>query len=218
MKTWTRIVGVACTFALATACTVTVGKGNIDDSDDLDFTDKTEDPETTEDETTDTSSTRETEETSSTNVESSTRSEPSPSSTSIDTSTSSDTSGDTSTQEPSACAEEPEPDTCEECVDVSCQMEWQNCCSTEGCVETWTAIHSCVIENPSDDPWNDFDQCAAGASDTGDQIDLPVEVQDLYSCVNAPFMTDDGTDPRGWREQGDGTCTLLCYNIASLDQ
>lgn len=216
MKTWTRIFGVAATFALSTACTVTVGSG-VDDSDDLDFTDKSNDTETSDTDTSVGSTETSTNGTESTSTdETLTSSEPASSSTS-ETSTSSESTGETTEPvEPNACNGSPEPYSCEDCANSSCQAEWQACCASEGCVATWTAIYTCIIDNPSEDPWDAFDDCAAGASDTGDQLDLPVEVQDLYSCVNAPFTGDSENDRFG-RMAGEGTCTLLCYNVTSLD-
>lgn len=212
--TWTRIAGATLAFSLSTACTVTVGDG-IDDSDDLDFTDKTDAPETTDrDRTSNSDSNSSDTSSTSTSSQSSSTSEPSPSS---DSSSPGDTSSDVTTEEPvGICDPEPEEGTCEECVNYSCRAEWQACCAAQGCVETWLAIYSCVVEYPSDDPWSDFDQCAAGASETGDQLDLPDEVLDLTSCVNAEFKGDPDTDVFG-RQEGDGTCTLACYNVPSLD-
>jgi hypothetical protein len=223
MKTWTRTFGTALTLALFTGCTVTVGNGNGDDSDDIDFSDKSEEPETTEDneETTEkpetTAPEEETTEGSVTTSEEATSSttEPVTSSTGGETSSS---PGETTTEPiPNSCNSDPEAGSCDACAQDSCEADWEACCATEGCLETWTAIYSCVINNPSDDPWADFDDCAAGASDTGDALDLPNQVLDLTSCVNAPYM-GEGEDPDWGRVEGDGTCTLPCYNVASLDQ
>lgn len=213
--TWMRIAGATLTFALSTACTVTVGDG-IDDSDDLDFTDKTDAPETTDRDRTSSSDSSSSSTSSSSDDSSSTS--PNQSSTSSETSSSEpvDTSSGTTEEPVGICDPEPEEGTCEECVNYSCRAEWQACCAADGCVETWLAIYSCVVEFPSDDPWNDFDQCAAGASETGDQLDLPDEVLDLTSCVNERFKGDPDTDELG-RQEGDGTCTLACYNVPSLD-
>lgn len=236
MKTWTRIVGAALTLALYNGCTVTVGPGN-DDTDDVDFSDKTEEPETTDDDesTTDDTTTKPSNDTSDedtsepsnttddatsdtgdTSEPSQSTSEPASSSTG-DQSTSSEP--DTTDEPPvGSCPAEPEAGSCDACVVDSCEADWAACCASEGCFETWTAIYSCVVNNPSDDPWQDFDDCAAGASDTGDQLDLPAEVQNLAGCVNAPYMGDGSEDTDWGRVDGDGTCTLACYNVASLDQ
>lgn len=229
MKTWTRIVGAALTLALYNGCTVTVGSGN-DDTDDVDFSSKTEEPETTDDESTSEETTTKPDKTSDEETSSATSddttSEPSDTSstnesTSAPASSSSDqsTSSEPDTSEPpaGACPAEPEAGSCDECVVDSCADDWAACCADDYCYITWTAIYSCVVNNATDDFWNDFDQCAAGASETGDELDLPATVQNLYSCVNAPYMSDGGEDK--WaRLDGDGTCSLACYNIANIDQ
>lgn len=217
MRTWTRIAGAALTFALSTACTVTVGDG-VDDSDDLDFTDKTEDPETTEEET---SSTREPTSSSSetvTSETSATSSEPVNTS-SEPTSDPTSTSSDTTTEEPvGICDGVPEPYTCEECVAINCYADWMACCAKEGCVETWTQLHTCVVNDAMEgDPWDDFDRCAAEASPTGDQIDLPDEVLNLTSCVNAPYMAGENEDDPLDHQDGEGTCTMACYNVFAFE-
>lgn len=210
--TWMRIAGATLTFALSTACTVTVGDG-IDDSDDLDFTDKTDAPETTDRDRSSNS------DSSSSDTKDTSTPSPSQSSSSPEPTSSGpvDTSTDITTEEPvGICDPEPEEESCEECVNYSCRAEWQACCAADGCVETWLALYSCVIEYPTENPWDGFDECAAGASETGDQLDLPDEVLDLTSCVNAPFDGDPDTDVFG-RQDGDGTCTLACYYVPSLD-
>lgn len=224
MKSPSKIFGTALTFILSTACTVTVGSGSGDDSDDLNFSDKTEDPETSDtssesDESSDTAETQTSEaETSETETSGATSSESPASSSSAGSSTSepgTSSSGDTTSTPLNACDAEPAEGSCEECLNLSCQAEWQACCAADGCVETWTAIYSCVVDNATDDPLNDFDQCAAGASDTGDALDLPYEVADLTSCVNLEFSGDPSSDPLA-RQAGDGTCTLACYLVPTL--
>lgn len=240
MKTWKRIVGAALTLALYNGCTVTVGQGN-DDSDDVDFSDKTEDPETTDDDESTTDDDESTTDDNTTKPDDTTADTSEPNTTTDDATTepgdtsepnqstsepTSSSTGDQSTSEPDttdeqpvgACPAEPEAGSCDACVVDSCEADWEACCASEGCFETWTAIYSCVVNNPSDDPWADFDDCAAGASESGDQLDLPAEVQNLAGCVNAPYMGNGSEDPDWGRVDGDGTCTLPCYNVASLDQ
>ena len=65
----------------------------------------------------------------------------------------------------------------------------------------------------ADDAWADYDRCAAEASSTGDALDLPYEVLDITSCVNSAYMGDDPG-----RLEGEGTCTLDCYGVVSLDE
>lgn len=108
--------------------------------------------------------------------------------------------------------------TCNDCVAFSCEAEWQACTSTEGCQEIWNAFANCVRDNPSADPWADFDACAAGASDTGDALDLPYEVQSVMSCATAQFDGNPDEDDVFLRAEGDGTCTLPCYNLVSMEQ
>lgn len=216
MKTWTRTIGTAFTLALFTGCTVTVGNGNGDDTDDIDFTDKSEEPETTEDEdqTTDSEPTSVPEETSSEEVSSSpvastVTSEPVSSSTAGETSSSPDQTSEPPT---SVCDAEPEAASCDECVQTHCQGAWEACCGDEDCMAAWVALYTCMVAYPTDDPWSDFDNCAAGASETGDAFDLPDGVQYITSCVNAEYMGEDDD----FHEPGDGTCTLACYNWDTL--
>lgn len=214
MKTWTRTFGTALTLALFTGCTVTVGNGNGDDTDDIDFTDKSEQPETTEEEETteesETSTSVETTEPVATSEPNATSSEPGTSSPSSETTSSPDT---TSGPPPfNACEPEPEPDSCNGCVQTYCEADWEACCGDPDCMAEWTALYECMVDNPTDDPWYDFDTCAASVSTTGEQLGLNPKVEYITSCVNSEYMGD----PDDLHAPGDGTCTLLCYNWETL--
>ena len=219
MKIWTRTFGAALTLALMGGCTVTVGSGNGDDSDDLDFSEKSEEPETTEEdpETTEKPETTTTDEeptqseTSSPTVDVDAAAPPASSSTPAETSSVPDET--TSEPPPNVCEGEPDPGTCDACVKDNCEADWAACCAAEGCVETWTEIYTCVLNTATDDAWADYDRCAAEASSTGDALDLPYEVLDITSCVNSAYMGDDPG-----RLEGEGTCTLDCYGVVSLDE
>lgn len=215
MKTWTRTFGTALTLALFTGCTVTVGNGNGDDTDDIDFSDKSEEPETTEEdvvttEEPETSSPPETTDDPATSSEQPPMtSEPVPTTTGGETSSSPD-----ETTEPTfnACEPDPEAGSCNACVKTYCEADWEQCCGDADCMAEWTALYSCMVDNPTEDPWYDFDTCAASVSTTGDALDLHPVVQYITACVNAEYMGE----PDGMHNEGDGTCTLDCYNWDTL--
>jgi len=212
MKTWTRTFGTALTLALFTGCTVTVGSGNGDDSDDIDFSDKSEQPDTTEE----TEDTTDRSETSSSSSPAESTSEPVETSTSepVSSSTNETSSdpGDTSEPTFNECNPDPVEDSCNSCVKTYCEADWEQCCGDPDCMAEWTALYSCMVDSPTDDPWYDFDTCAASVSSTGDALDLHPVVQYITACVNAEYMGE----PDDLHAEGDGTCTLDCYYLPTL--
>lgn len=209
MKTWTRTFGTALTLALFAGCTVTVGRGSGDDSDDIDFSDKSEKPDTTED-TTDPPQTSSPSESTSEPIETSAEQSTSEPTSSSTNETSSDP-GDTSDPVFNECTPD-DGDGCNTCVKTYCEMDWEDCCGDPECMAEWTALYSCMLDSPTDDPWYDFDTCAASVSSTGDALDLHPAVQNITSCVNEEYMGA----PDDYHAPGDGTCTLDCYYLPTL--
>src|SRR5690606_14870520 len=103
---------------------------------------------------------------------------------------------------------------CEECIQLSCAYEWDNCCGT-GCGSEWTNIKRCMLETATDDPLSDLDRCSEMTSPTGDALDLLDDTLALRSCVTSDFMGDPEMDPLG-RQAGEGTCTFACFYVFNL--
>ena len=219
MKAWnlfpqTLLSAILCA-GLAASCTLKVGDGKgFDDTDDLDFDDKDSAPEPSDTETSDTETSNAsggqdtdtaTTDTTETDATDTTESE-------------TDTTDTTDTGEPSPdpdmCPGDAEEASCEECIQLSCAYEWDNCCGT-GCGSEWTNIERCMLETATDDALSDLDRCSEMTSPTGDALDLLDDTLALRSCVTSDFMGDPEMDPLG-RQAGEGTCTFACFYVFNL--
>ncbi len=102
-------------------------------------------------------------------------------------------------------------DQCEQCMAQDCTTAFTACGCDPDCQLELDAMRACFADKNFEEmppaTQAEVDECGNLASDG-------TLLGDLAACVGAPYM---GTDESFGRVAGDGTCTLVCYGLYSME-
>lgn len=104
-------------------------------------------------------------------------------------------------------------DECDQCMAADCTQAYTLCACDPECSAAFDMLHACYVDKGYDldnQPLSEdeYADCQAMSGEPGTLL------HELVSCVEGPLEADSDD---GMRFAGDGTCTMACYGMFSVE-